>query len=180
MASIVDFGDKSDRILQESASIDALNQMARLLRGKPIQDSIHVVNRKLEEEVEENFVASTPDFHDSATGQLVFIVAGAMAFLLVAYCFFHGCSSQTGATSPEATKDIESESKSDQTDDVLSSDKSLVSLSPSEENLANMMMEDASSQHVRWDDHEEMIPVEMGSPELGLEHIKSLNTELLK
>jgi hypothetical protein len=76
-------------------------------------------------------------------------------FLLCLYFVLHDCASSrcNGSKEEEDSKDLEDESKSDQTEEVSSTEKSLVSLSPSEEKLDKQR-----SRHVRWVDTEDPKP----------------------
>jgi hypothetical protein len=160
ISSSVEIHDQSN-IIQRDASaavIPSSLQSSRLLRGQqPIQHSIHSANRLLEEE--EEIAVSQQDFSESSAGQLVLAAAGAFILLLCFYFFLHACASSRCNGSKEDSKDLEDGSKSDQTEEVCSTDKSLVSLSPSEEKLDKQR-----SRHVRWVDTEDPKPTPSSMP----------------
>lgn len=159
ISSSVEIHDKSN-IIQRDASaavVPSSLQSSRLLRGQqPIQHSIYSVNRLLEEE---EIDVSQQDFHESSAGQLVLASAGALIFLLCLYFFLQDCASSRCNGSKEDSKDLEDGSKSDRTEEVSSTDKSLVSLSPSEEKLDKQR-----SQHLRWVDTEDPKPTPSSMP----------------
>jgi hypothetical protein len=152
ISASVEIHDLSNIIHRDTSPevIPSSIQSSRLLRGQPIQNSIHSANRLLEEE---DIAVSRQDFHESSAGQLVLASAGALIFLSCFYFFLYACASSRCNGSKDDSKDLEDRSKSDQTEDASPTEKSIVSLSPSEEKQERL--DKRRSRHVRWVDTED-------------------------